>query len=361
MPSRRQFIAGFAATPLATSIGWSAVGSPVALSAARSASGSYVLVGLDAAGDVAFAQVLPARGHAGAAHPVRAEAVIIARRPGTYAIILDCASGEIRQTIVAPAGQHFFGHGAFSAEGDLLFTTENQIDTGAGRIGVWDTKLNYQRIDEFSSGGIGPHEILRLPSGDLAVANGGIRTNPATGRKKLNLDTMRPNLSLFGIDGRLKDQAEGAPAAHQNSLRHIAASPDGTIICGFQWQGDPYDAPPLVAFYSGKGRFEHAELDEILSRDLDGYIGSVCAMTDTAFAASSPRGGRVLTLDRVGRVTAVSSAPDCCGLATLSKGACLVTTGLGEVFEFTDRRLQIQSRHRMSFDNHVLSLIENPV
>ena len=52
------------------------------------------------------------------------------------------------------------------------------------------------------SGGIGPHEILRLPGARLlAIANGGIHTRPDTGREKLNLDTMRPNLTLMDEDG----------------------------------------------------------------------------------------------------------------------------------------------------------------
>ena len=78
---------------------------------------------------------------------------------------------------------------------------------GAGLIGVWARADAYHRLDEFSSGGIGPHEILRLPSGNLAVANGGIRTHPETGRKKLNLDTMRPNLTVLSPTGGVVDVA----------------------------------------------------------------------------------------------------------------------------------------------------------
>lgn len=233
MPSRRAFLAGLTSASLTPTLGWADVGNPIALSAAMNRDGGYLLVGLTAAGDIAFRVPLPARGHAAAAHPHLAEAVAIARRPGNFAKVIDCGSGDITQTLRAPTGRHFYGHSAFSSDGTLLFTPENDIATGQGRIGVWDRGAGYRRLDEFTSAGIGPHEILRLPGGTLAVANGGIRTHPATGRDKLNIDTMRPNLAVFDTDGLLTDFAEVPDAIHLNSLRHIASAPDGTVVCGF--------------------------------------------------------------------------------------------------------------------------------
>lgn len=357
MASRRAFLAGLGTAVLAPVLGWAAAGSPAALAAAKTPEGTFRLVGLTAAGEIAFSLPLPARGHAGAAHPQVAEAVFIARRPGTFALILDCVSGRIRQRLEAPAGRHFYGHAAYSGDGRLLFTTENEIETGAGRIGVWDRTLGYVRIDEFTSGGIGPHEILRLPDGRLSVANGGIRTHPSTGREKLNLDTMRPNLAVFDTDGQLQDLAEVPTARHHNSLRHIAAAPDGTVVCGFQWQGDPFDAPPLVGFYAGDGRLRDGEMDEATLRGLDGYIGSVSALGATGFAAAAPRGGRVMTFDGGGNLTAIHSAPDGCGLAALPGGGCLVTTGFGAVLELTEETLKATGRHPVAFDNHVVALL----
>lgn len=62
---------------------------------------------------------------------------------------------------------------------------------------------------------------------------------------------MRANLSVFSAEGTLLDQAVVSPDIHLNSLRHIAVQTDGTITCGFQWQGDPYEAPALLALYRG--------------------------------------------------------------------------------------------------------------
>jgi len=356
MASRRRFLASLGAATMTPRLGWGAVGTPVALSAAMTPDGGFLLVGLDAAGAIGFQVPLPARGHAAAAHPHLAEVVAIARRPGTFALVVDCATGAVSQTLSAPKGRHFYGHGAFSSDGTLLFTTENDVATGEGRIGVWDPRLGYARVDEFASGGIGPHEVLRLPSGNLAVANGGIRTHPDTGREKLNLDSMRANLAVFSPSGHLIDRAEVAEDIHHNSLRHIAVADDGTVACGFQWQGDPFDAPSLLALYRGDGILEPAQIDESQLLRLDGYIGSVSAYQQGGFAVSSPRGGRVLAFDRAGVLQEAHSAEDICGLTRNARSECLATDGFGRVYTLGSGQLRAVQVHPVAFDNHLVAL-----
>ena len=109
-----------------------------------------------------------------------------ARRPGTFALVLDCAAGVVLRRLEAPGGRHFYGHGAFLEGGAILATTENAFETGEGRIGLWDAATGYARLGEIPSGGIGPHEAVRLPGIDtLGVANAGIRTHPASGCENL--------------------------------------------------------------------------------------------------------------------------------------------------------------------------------
>lgn len=357
MASRRRFLAGLASLSAAPSLAWSAVGNPVAVSAALARDGSFKLLGLTETGQIAFEVPLPARGHAAAAHPHKAEVVAIARRPGTFAKVIDCANGSLRQTIAAPEAHHFYGHAAFSQDGRLLFTTENHIASGDGRIGVWDRADAYKRIGEFASAGVGPHEIQTLPSGDLAVANGGIQTHPKTGREKLNLANMQANLSVFSTTGALLDRADVPARIHQNSLRHIAAAQDGTIVCGFQWQGDPFETPPLVMLYTGQGKLAPTTFEEGTLRGLDGYIGSVCTLGRSGFAASAPRGGRVLTFDAQGAHIANHHAMDICGVARLTSKGSLATDGNGNVFDLTEHALTRTTRHDVAFDNHLVALV----
>ncbi|MGR3467800.1 MAG: DUF1513 domain-containing protein [Shimia sp.] len=226
---------------------------------------------------------MPARGHAAAAHPARPLAIAFARRPGTFALAVDCASGRVVATMQAPPGRHFYGHGAFTADGARFLTTENDYEAARGVIGIWDA-ATFTRLAEVPSGGIGPHEIVRTATG-FAVANGGIETHPDSGRTKLNLATMRSNLTYLDRDFTITQQVH-LPSDHRlNSIRHIAYAA-GRVAMGMQWQGQG-PAPAIVAVASDQGVRPLPSTD----RALAGYTGSVAISLDGKWIASThPRG-----------------------------------------------------------------------
>ena len=69
------------------------------------------------------------------------------------------------------------------------------------------------------------------------IANGGIDTHPDTGRTKLNIPTMQPNLS-YVENGTVTEVATLADAFNKNSIRHLAVRQNGDVAFGMQWQGD---------------------------------------------------------------------------------------------------------------------------
>jgi hypothetical protein len=245
MATRRGFLAGLAAAALPR-LSWADAGSPAFLAAAKLGEG-YVLCGLDAAGGERFRLPLPARGHAAAAHPVRPEAVAFARRPGTYALVIDCARGEVVARLTPPEGRQFNGHGAFSADGAVLYTSEVVAEGSAGRLGLWET-AGWRRIGEVQTGGIGPHDVKRRADGGLVVANGGIETDPGD-RTKLNIETMAPNLAYLSAGGALQEVVALDAELRQASIRHLALAPDGTVAFAMQWEGDPAEAVPLLGLH----------------------------------------------------------------------------------------------------------------
>ena len=237
MTTRRAFLrgaAGFGTATLLPRIGWAAAGSPHYLAAAGLPDRSYWLLGLTEAGAETFRLRLPDRGHAAAAHPRRPEAVAFARRPGTFALVIDCAEGREVARLHSPDDRHFYGHGAFTPDGTLLLTTENAISEGTGRLGIWDAADGYKRIGEVWSGGSGPHEVRLMPDGSrFAVANGGIETDPTSGRSELNLATMRSSLAYVDVaSGEVVDTLSLDEGLRLNSIRHIAAGRDGTLAAG---------------------------------------------------------------------------------------------------------------------------------
>jgi len=361
MTSRRGFLAGLLASGLAPQASWADLGAPAFLSAARAPDGRYLLAGLSYQGDIRFTCPLPGRGHAAAAHPNRPEAIAFARRPGRFAEVIDCLSGATLAQLQPPASHHFYGHGCFTPDGKRLFTTENDFENSRGVIGVWQVGASYQRIGSFSSGGIGPHDLMLRQTDSsvaLVVANGGIETHPDSGRAKLNIPDMRPNLSLLSLDGTMQDQMQLGSDLRMNSIRHLALAADGTIGFAMQWQGDQGSDLPIVGLYSpGNAPRLMAQEDPRL-RHLNGYGGSLAfADQGRQIAVTSPRGGVVQVMN-TGNGTIVNEHPltDVCGLATTDKGL-VASTGTGQLISIATGQARRLQSHGLAWDNHLIPRI----
>jgi hypothetical protein len=357
--TRRTFLrgaAGLGGAGLIPKLGWAAAGAPDYLAAAAVPDDGYWLIGLTLGGREVFRLPLPDRGHAAAAHPERPEAVAFARRPGTFALVIDCAEGREVARLEAPADRHFYGHGAFSADGALLFTTENAIAEGTGRLGVWDAGDGYRRIGEVPTGGTGPHEVKLMPDGlRLAVANGGIETDPTSGRAELNLATMRSSLAYVEVTtGAVADVLELPPELRLNSIRHLATGRDGTLTAGLQWQGSELEHPPLLAVHRPGARgLQTLAAEPAVQRRARTYAGSVAVSDDGRRAAfTAPRGNLMLIFDlAAGELAEVVEATDICGVAAARSGfACSTGEGLfltgGEPVRLPD----------LAFDNHLVRI-----
>ncbi|MCT8328160.1 DUF1513 domain-containing protein [Albidovulum sediminis] len=357
MTSRRRFLGTVLAAAALPRLGWADAGSPAFLAAAQEPDGTHALFGLTEEGADLFRVPLPARGHAAAAHPEAPEAVAFARRPGTYALVLNCATGAVTARLAAAPGRAFNGHGAFSMDGAVLYTSEVEAATGEGRIALWSRPDGYRLIGEIASGGIGPHEIRRLPGSEvLAVANGGIRTGPGD-RDKLNLDTMAPNLTYLSPDGRVEDQARLAPDLHRASIRHLAIDALGTVAFAMQWEGAEDQAPALLGFHRLNGGAPRlAKAPDDLHRAMRGYAGSIAVFdAGRQVAISSPKGGRVQVFGSDGRFAHEILRADVCGIA--AAGARLVMTdGFGAFVVTEGGRPVAHTRAPRAWDNHIVAL-----
>lgn len=353
MTSRRHFLGGLMAAASLPRISWAELGSPAYLAAARHAEG-YAICGISAAGDLRFTTDLPARGHAATAHPTRPEAIAFARRPGRFGLVLDCVTGATRARLTPPEGRQFNGHGCFDAEGTLLMTSEVVAEGSAGRIGLWDAMAGYRRIGEWDSGGIGPHEIRRLRSGGLVIANGGIQTDPHD-RRKLNIDRMQPNLTYLSPEGQPEAQVTLPPELSQNSIRHLALGPDDSVAFAMQWEGDPAIPVPLLGIHRrGAGLILSPE---DITGAMQGYAGSIAMNPQgSEIALTSPRGGTVMIHDRATAAPlATHRRADLCGAAPGPHGFTL-TDGLGAIWQATREGLTLLGKTDLSWDNHLISI-----
>jgi len=332
------------------------------LSAQATIDGDFAVAALDGAGDVLFQLPLPDRGHAVALRPKTDEAVVFARRPGSFAVVFDMAGSSVME-LESGEDRHFFGHGVFSADGRYLFSTENDIGNGRGVIGVRDAQDGYRRIGEFPTHGTGPHDLSWLADGaTLVVANGGILTKPETGRAKLNRAEMAPSLAYVDArDGRLLREFRLAPALHRLSIRHLARAADDTVAIAMQFEGDAEALVPLVGIQRGDDEIQLLSAPEAALRKMDNYCGDICLdVSGRTIAASSPRGNTICFWDlpRAAFLGAVGLT-DACGLAPLpDPDRFLITSGTGALYRVDGRGLRVETLvsdldARGRWDNHV--------
>ncbi len=318
--------------------------------------GSYGAAVLSEAGKVLHAIDLPDRGHDVTFDPVSKRSVVFARQPGTFAVVFDHNGRDAPLTIASIAGRHFFGHGVFSTDGALLYATENDFDNAAGVVGVYDARAKFNRIGEFPTYGMGPHELLLMGDGrTIAVANGGIETHPDYGRAELNIATMKPSYVLIDrVTGDLVEKHELPAALHQLSIRHMDTDQTGTVWFGCQYRGPGTDRPLLVGRAARGKDLQLLDMPRDVLTGFRNYIGSVAANPVAGtVAVSSPEGNSLAVIDAAsGKVVSTSALVEVCGVAP-DRTAFMATTGAGEIVAGSGAT---RSEPDYVWDNHMLRI-----
>jgi len=305
-------------------------------SGARRPDGSYSVLILAEDGRILREIPISARGHDIALDHVRRRGVIFARRPGFFALAFDVDGNREPEVFTPAPDRHFYGHGAFAADGRLLYVTEHDIETGDGVIGVYDATGSWRRIGEFPSYGVGPHEAILLSDGKtLAVANGGYGNDPATGRESIGVADMAPNAAFIDVATGALRASHGVPdAINLLSVRHLVETSRGDVWFGSQWEGNLEEAPGLIGRVGVDKPIAILDQAAPLGVALKGYIGAVAASADgRLIAASAPLAGRVIYADALtGRIVHEIAVKDSSGIAPGSGASDFaMSTGQGVV------------------------------
>ncbi len=333
---------------------------------------SYSLGWINPQAESSSQQLSNFRGHGLCQNPIQPEQVVMfSRRPGTHGIRLNTTSGEIDGHFHSIEDHYMQGHGCYSADGKWLYCTESSISSGEGKITVRDAK-SLEQVNEFNSYGIGPHEVKLMPDGfTLVVANGGLLTHPASGRKILNLETMQASLTY--IDSRdgelLSEHFLSSPKA---SIRHLDVAKDGTVAIALQVQREAMSSNeliPLAAIHKPNHTTTSQPLEllhapEALMVKLNDYMGSVVIHNETRLAAfTSPKGDLAMFwhLDDLS-LQGYHAFHDVCGLTISQDNKYFVlSNSAGKIRQIDARTLKInklKSLHfpEKSWDNHLLSI-----
>jgi hypothetical protein len=307
------------------------------------------------------------RGHEISPHPLKANhALMFARRPGTVGIEVNLKNGQIQQQFSCTQHRHLTGHACFSQDGNILFTSESHYPSGNGKIGLRDAH-NYQYLGEYDSHGIGPHQIQLMPDGQtLVVANGGIRTHPDSGRKKLNLDSMLSNLSYIDINNGqlLETHYLSEPKA---SIRHIDVCANGTVALAVQMQREAADhnnTVALCAIHNRGGDIVSLQAPDAVFAHMKDYVGSVTINQLTHIAGfASPRGNLVVFWDiKQNRLAGYHKLNDVCGITVSADQRHFVISNSSGQLRMLDARSLKENVHLRQhhpgqrWDNHLRTI-----
>ncbi|RCW72903.1 DUF1513 domain-containing protein [Pseudorhodoferax soli] len=259
---------------------------------------------------VARALDVPTRAH-GLLVEAGGTVLAVARRPGDWLLRWKPGEDEPQTAWIEP-DRAFNGHVIASRDGQRLYTTETDLETGAGLIGVRDA-TTLEKLAEWPTRGMDPHELLLDADGSLIVANGGIPTLPETGRLKIGLERMDASLVRLDTgDGAVRGQWRLPDP--RLSLRHIAWGGQGGRLLGIALQAEHSDpaakrAAPLLALFDGQSlRAVPAP------QPLGGYGGDI-AWANGAFAVSTPKVDGFARYGADGRWQGFTPLAEACALA----------------------------------------------
>lgn len=344
------------ATPLRLALGWSEAGATPTAERVQCI-GVWSLGGGDRGdrAEIVARQVVSTRPH-GVSRLPSGELLSVARRPGLW-MRRWSPDGTLRHEAWAEPGRNFNGHVVPSADGRVLYSTEQSHDGGAGLVALRDP-LTLALRDEWPTGGTDVHQLLRV--GDqLFVAIGGVPTRPETGRAKLALPTMDSSLVVFDLrtgqrrgPWRLTDP--------RLSLRHLAwHAPSRALGIALQSEHDEPEQrarAPLLAVFDGETLRPIASPTDRPEAGA-GYAGDIAATTE-GFVLSASRAGALLGWSlRGGWLPSVPLAEACALAAHDGAADVSVPCALGaEGARLGDRAPAIALPTGCKPDNHALLL-----
>ncbi|MCC6202436.1 MAG: DUF1513 domain-containing protein [Gammaproteobacteria bacterium] len=239
--------------------------------------------------EIRYAVALPSRPH-GLVPEAGGGLLVNGLRPGAWLLRCD-GDGKVMQRIdVTKESENVRLSGHIAVGEDVLYATAIDYSNDQGRISIRD-RQTLQRIDEWASGGIEPHQAVLDAAGHLLIANGGVPRTLAD----VKFDLHRMESSLVRLDGRT-----GQPLGQWRlddprlSLRHLAWSQPAVgaphyLGIAMQAEHDDAarrDAAPILALFDGSHLSTPTR-----ANDGHGYCGDIVAAFQGGFALSSNKGG----------------------------------------------------------------------
>ncbi len=333
------------------------------LSACKNNIGQHFMAAFDQNGKILYQHPLSYRGHSLSINYSLQQVYCFSRRPGNTIDIISFNGKRIYQ-VSALKNRHFYGHGAYDATQNYLYTTENNLDTTEGLISIRDINNTLSVKKELYSYGIGPHTVeISKDNQFLIIANGGVKTHPQTGRKKLNLIDMTSSLVfLHKSTGKLHRKITLGDELQFNSIRHIALGKDNEVFIALQNQWPNKKTEVLLAHYDYiNDKTTPIRIPDILQNKLNHYLGDIVLdQSQQFFASSSPKGNTILFYDIANHRFLSDKLEDTCGIQSTDRpGEFIVSSGQGYILRYSIERKGINKKllsyhPNIQWDNHII-------
>jgi hypothetical protein len=225
-------------------------------------------------------------GHGLAPHPLDRRRAVLFEKKGPGCCEVDLMENRVTRPILTREGRAFYGHGAFSKGGDVLFATETRLATHDGLVCIRDGKT-YEEIGEFPTYGKSPHDLKLVDGGKtLLMTNGGGPIDDPEGAPSVTfVDAASAKL--------LERLTFDTPRINAG---HLALSREGDLVTiSAPRDGLPKTALGGVTMRSGRGPFvTMSEPPGVISR-MVGESLSLCIHEATGVVGVTNPDGNVVT------------------------------------------------------------------
>lgn len=112
--------------------------------------------------------------HGVCVHPTHAHLAALFEKNGPGACLVDLRARAVVRTLTTPRSRRFYGHGAWSPDGSVLYATESRVDRANAGLLVARDGVTFAETGAVTTHGTAPHDCLLLDGGRvMVVAHGG--------------------------------------------------------------------------------------------------------------------------------------------------------------------------------------------
>lgn len=275
-----------------------------------------------AAGGVAQWIDLPFLAHGLTPSPHDEARLVLFEKHGPGACVVDLRQGEVVHTLAAGPGREFYGHGAFSRDGSLLYCTETDVTDGyRGVLAVRDGR-DFRLLGELPSYGVAPHDCALVGDGDvLVVCNGGA---------PVGSDEHAPNVAFVDLEREVLLESV-RPTNPRINTGHLAVTREGglAVVSAPRDGLSPVDDLGGVSLRSGSaagGLLRTAEAPHDVVGQLRGETLSVAIHEPTRTVAATTPLAHYLTFWHLdtGELLGSLRVPDPRGVAVSLDGTAFI-------------------------------------